>query len=43
MRENFSDYLENGVWNFLLSDESDEEREDEGSEEVDPDCDYGEE
>ncbi len=40
MRENFADYLENGVWSFLLSDDSDEEAEEEGSENVDPDVDY---
>jgi len=43
MRENFADYLENGVWSFLLSDESDEEAEEEGSENDDPDVDYGSE
>ena len=43
MRENFADYLENGVWSFLLSDDSDEEAEEEGSENLDPDVDYGSE
>ena len=43
MRENFADYLENGVWSFLLSDDSDEEAEEEGSENIDPDVDYGSE
>ena len=42
MRENFQDYLDNGVWDFLLAEDSEDE-EPENSEDVDPDADYGQE
>ena len=42
MRENFEDNLEAGVWKDILEDASDEE-EGEGSEDVDPEADYGSE